>query len=78
MVKDDLMYIVGGSGINRYGDVWTFHFGTNVGTLNGWVEGKEGGLLYHVLYLVFGRGSLLVCFFFCPVGNVIDDIWNIE
>eukprot|EP00913_Durusdinium_trenchii_P008443 g7928.t1 len=30
MVKDDLMYIVGGSGINRYGDVWTFHFGTNV------------------------------------------------
>ena len=29
MVKDDLMYIVGGSGINRYGDVWTFHFGTN-------------------------------------------------
>lgn len=30
MVKDDLMYIVGGSGINRYGDVFTFHFGTNV------------------------------------------------
>lgn len=30
MVKDDLMYIVGGSGINRYGDVFTFHFGTSV------------------------------------------------
>ncbi|CAE8670904.1 unnamed protein product, partial [Polarella glacialis] len=30
MVKDDLMYIVGGSGINRYGDVFTFHFGTCV------------------------------------------------
>lgn len=30
MVKDDLMYIVGGSGINRYGDVFTFHFGANV------------------------------------------------
>jgi hypothetical protein len=28
MVKDDLMYIVGGSGINRYGDVFTFHFGS--------------------------------------------------
>lgn len=30
MVKDDLMYIVGGSGINRYGDTFTFHFGTSV------------------------------------------------
>lgn len=30
MVKDDLMYIVGGSGINRYGDVFTFHFGNCV------------------------------------------------
>mmetsp|Transcript_122419 Transcript_122419/g.346080 ORF Transcript_122419/g.346080 Transcript_122419/m.346080 type:complete len:882 (-) Transcript_122419:135-2780(-) len=30
MVKDDLMYIVGGSGINRYGDVFTFHFGSSV------------------------------------------------
>lgn len=30
MVKDDLMYIVGGSGINRYGDVFTFNFGTSV------------------------------------------------
>eukprot|EP00405_Crypthecodinium_cohnii_P046396 CAMPEP_0206586266 /NCGR_PEP_ID=MMETSP0325_2-20121206/36914_1 /ASSEMBLY_ACC=CAM_ASM_000347 /TAXON_ID=2866 /ORGANISM="Crypthecodinium cohnii, Strain Seligo" /LENGTH=857 /DNA_ID=CAMNT_0054093979 /DNA_START=48 /DNA_END=2621 /DNA_ORIENTATION=+ len=29
MVKDDFMYIVGGSGINKYGDVYTFHFGTN-------------------------------------------------
>ena len=79
MVKDDLMYIVGGSGINRYGDVWTFHFGTNVGTLNGWVEGKKGGLLYHVLYLFFLRGGGFtgMCFF-CSVGNVIDDMWNIE
>mmetsp|Transcript_122982 Transcript_122982/g.244717 ORF Transcript_122982/g.244717 Transcript_122982/m.244717 type:complete len:884 (+) Transcript_122982:125-2776(+) len=30
MVQDDLMYIVGGSGINRYGDVFTFNFGTSV------------------------------------------------
>lgn len=30
MVKDDLMYTVGGSGINRYGDVFTFHFTTCV------------------------------------------------
>lgn len=59
MVKDDLMYIVGGSGINRYGDVWTFHFGTNAGTLNGWVEGKEGGLLYYICTFVFGgRGGV--------------------
>ena len=64
MVKDDLMYIVGGSGINRYGDVWTFHFGTNVGTLKGWVEGKEGGLLYHVLYLVFWGGGVYWYVFF--------------
>ena len=66
MVKDDLMYIVGGSGINRYGDVWTFHFGTNVGTLNGWVEGKEGGLLYHVTMFCtffFGRGVYWYVFF---------------
>lgn len=30
MVKDDIMYMVGGSGINRYGDVFTYHFPTNV------------------------------------------------
>merc|ERR1719221_51114 len=29
MVNDDLMYIVGGSGINRYGDVFSFHFPTS-------------------------------------------------
>lgn len=30
MVRDDLMYIVGGSGVNRYGDVFTFQFGSSV------------------------------------------------
>jgi len=29
MVNDNMMYIVGGSGINRYGDVFTFHFDTS-------------------------------------------------
>lgn len=29
MVKDDVMYIVGGSGINRYGDVFAFNFLSN-------------------------------------------------
>eukprot|EP00397_Hematodinium_sp_SG-2012_P010810 GEMP01010935.1.p1 GENE.GEMP01010935.1~~GEMP01010935.1.p1 ORF type:complete len:811 (+),score=127.17 GEMP01010935.1:3-2435(+) len=30
MVKEDVMYIVGGSGINRYGDVYLFRFDTNL------------------------------------------------
>ncbi|CEL92730.1 unnamed protein product [Vitrella brassicaformis CCMP3155] len=30
MVKDDVMYIVGGSGHQRYGDVFTFRFTTNM------------------------------------------------
>jgi len=32
MVKGDTMYVVGGSGINRYGDVFLFRFDTNLWT----------------------------------------------